>query len=162
MTDKAPRSSKDGPLVWDGLWAEVEHQIRELEWYASRKKDLRDPMWCTHFTSDIRELREAIDTARKANVVTPETGCAASQREPTATALLNAYWSKLAAELPDVYEYLRLVTVSVGKPFEFPGMRFIPPAANAAACRCDNEDPYVCGQAKPQEHEPCYCACHKL
>lgn len=35
-------------------------------------------------------------------------------------------------------------------------------APHECRCKCDNEDPYVCKLAKPQEHEPCYCSCHKL
>lgn len=34
-------------------------------------------------------------------------------------------------------------------------------APHKCPCKCDNKDPYVCKLSKPQEHEPCYCLCHK-
>src|SRR6266404_4406993 len=52
-------------------------------------------------------------------------------------------------------------------PRELPGTRepvLQQPHGNAGEspalfCGCDVEDPYVCTNAKPHEHEPCYCQC---
>lgn len=35
-------------------------------------------------------------------------------------------------------------------------------APHKCKCKCDDPDPYVCGLAKPEVHEPCYCVCHRL
>lgn len=73
------------PLVWDGLWAEVEHQIQEIDWYASRKIDLartapKGDAWSVLLADDLRELREAIDAARKAEMRPVETSLPAPER----------------------------------------------------------------------------------
>jgi acyl-CoA reductase-like NAD-dependent aldehyde dehydrogenase len=59
------------PLPWDGKWEDVLQAIHEIEWYASRAKNLseavedKDYDWAYLLQRDIEELMEAIDLARR-------------------------------------------------------------------------------------------------
>lgn len=58
------------PLVYDGKWAEVCYAIDELEWYVSRRIDLKGTSlsgreWSEAMAEDIKDLRKAIEDARR-------------------------------------------------------------------------------------------------